>query len=96
MVKLWDVNTGKQGVALKARLTATVLCVAFSSNCKLLAAGCEDGTIRLWEVATGNEFSTIKGLGAGVRSVAFSPDDKLLASGGDDKTIRLWRLVPDK
>jgi WD40 repeat protein len=56
--------------------------VAFSPDGKLLVAGSMDGTVWLWEVATGRHTATLRGHVGSVWSVAFSPDGKTLASGG--------------
>jgi WD40 repeat protein len=73
------------------------LSVAFSPDGKLLAAGVafQEG-IRLWDVATGKQKSTLKGHAHSVQSVAFSPDGKLLASGSTDQTIKLWDMPGGK
>ncbi|KAJ5211729.1 NACHT and WD40 domain protein [Penicillium cinerascens] len=62
--------------------------VVFSPDSRLLASS-SDGTIRLWDTATGGLQQTLKGHTESVSSVAFSPDGRLLASGSDD-TVRLW------
>ena len=65
--------------------------VAFSPDGKLLASG-----FKVWDVASGQEVRTLKGLTSSVNSVAFSPDGKLLASGSEDSTVILWDVASGK
>jgi Tol biopolymer transport system component len=67
-----------------------VYAVAFAPDGKTLAAGCWDGTVRLWDLATGKELRPFTGHEGWVKSVAFSPDGQTLASGGQDGSVRLW------
>ena len=69
-----------------------VLCVAYSADGRLFAAGCYDRIIRFWVARSGKvarEPFKSEGL---VYSIAFSHDNRSLASGHDDGNVRLWDL----
>ena len=69
---------------------------AWSPDGQTLAAGNRDGTIRLWETATGKLQSTLSGHENFVSRVAWSPDGTKLASGGSDGTVRIWEMATEK
>jgi hypothetical protein len=55
--------------------------VAFSPDGKRLASGGNDGTLRLWDAASGRELRRIEGHGGRLLSVAFSRNGTLAAAG---------------
>jgi WD40 repeat protein len=60
----------------------------------MLASGSAEGTIILWDVATGQPLSPpLTGHTAEVWGLAFSPDGQTLASGSYDDTIILWDVA---
>jgi len=73
--------------------TNAVRGVALSADGQLLASGSFDGTVRLWEVSSGQQLATLEGHTGGVWSVVLSADGRLLASGGTSGTVQLWSLA---
>jgi len=73
--------------------TDSVNCVVFSPDGGQLATASKDGTVRLWNVATGTQIRQFQGHNRGVRSIVFSPCGNQLASSSGDKTVRLWNVA---
>jgi WD40 repeat protein/serine/threonine protein kinase len=68
-----------------------VYSVAVSPDSKrVISGGDADGTIRVWDLTTGETLKTLAGHTGTIRSLAFSPDGKKIISGSMDKTIKVW------
>jgi len=73
------------------RVSSPRISVAYSPDGRILAAGCRNGTIELWDVSTGTSLGTpLPGHKGPVTAVTFSWDGRLLASAGKDCKVRLW------
>ncbi|GHO76859.1 hypothetical protein KSD_46300 [Ktedonobacter sp. SOSP1-85] len=69
--------------------TANTYALAFSPDAHLLASGSFDGSITLWDVASGAPLWSVWHT-KGTNCLAFAPHGEMLASGGHDATVRLW------
>src|ERR1700722_6699355 len=67
-----------------------VLAVAYSPDGGVLATGCADNAVRLWDPATAKLLATFAGHTDAVAALAFSRDGRKLASASYDKTVRIW------
>jgi WD40 repeat protein len=70
--------------------------VAFSGDGTKLAAAGADGSILVFDVATGGVQTIRKAHSKTVFCVAFHPDGRHLASAGGDETVKLWDLTTQK
>ena len=64
--------------------------VDFSPDGRTLATAGQDGTARLWDVATRKPGAILKGHTDEVNWVVWSPDGRTLATASDDRSIRIW------
>jgi WD40 repeat protein len=94
-VKLWDLDEGKERVSLPGHADY-VYAVAFTPDGKALATGSRDGTLKVWDAATGKERFTHTGKEA-VTSLAFTPDGRTLLTGqglaNTAGTVKVWDVA---
>jgi WD40 repeat protein/serine/threonine protein kinase len=64
--------------------------VSFRSDGRQVATGHVDGTIRVWDPATGREVASLRGQGQSIRELAFSPDGRRLLAFSVDGTLKSW------
>src|SRR5262249_3486185 len=95
LVKFYDPE-GKKGTA-NLELSASVHALAYSADGKLLALGCGDKLVRVWDIEAQKPKVTLKGPHTDlIHAVAYSPDGKTIASGGYDKLLVLWDVDKGK
>jgi WD40 repeat protein len=89
-VRVWDIATCVQQARFP--LTSPALRIALDPKGTLLAAGCENGSVGVWNLKT--RLSVLGEIGheGKVRHVEFVTDGQRLLTAGDDWTARLWDL----
>ena len=93
-VGLYDIGNNKVIRIFKGH-KAVVDQMRFSPNGKYMASASRDKTLRLWDIATGEEIRTF-GHTDWVKCLSFSTDGQSIASGGSDRTIKLWDVHTGK
>ena len=89
-VKVWDTSSRKELYILKSH-KRKVTSVSFSPDNLHLASADYLGTLKLWNLKTGEElFSNENAHKGDILSIEFSPDGKTIASAGYDGKIRFW------
>jgi WD40 repeat protein/serine/threonine protein kinase len=89
--QLWDSATGKNLHTLPHE--RPVRCAAFSADNSILATGCYDGSVRLWDTSSGKALDFLVRHPDLVRAVAFSPDGKSIVTAGKDRKARMWSVA---
>ncbi|MGB4974076.1 MAG: caspase family protein [Cyclobacteriaceae bacterium] len=70
--------------------------IEYSPDGTKIATCSEDFTIKIWEIATGKEMTTMFGHTKAVNDLAFAPDSKTLVSVGDDNKVIIWEVESGK
>ena len=94
-VVLWDLAAGKvlRTWPKPAAAWGGDTRAALNPKGTIVASGCADGPVRLWDVAGGEELAQLNGHQGMSIDVAFHPDGSLVASTGEDGTVRLWDVA---
>lgn len=71
----------------------TSIAISSNANGVTLISGSFDTTLKLWNLSSGKEITTLEGNAGSIHSVAKSTDGFTLASGSGDNTIKLWNLL---
>lgn len=91
-IVLWDVSSMQPARAVENNGGA-VWCMASRPDEETIAAGCEDGCVRLYSVCATGELQFAKSLGpleGRVLSVAWEPSGTAIFAGGVDSAIRRY------
>lgn len=88
---IWEPGTDGPPRVLHGSVHATE--AHFSPDGRLLAGIYKDGTIRIWDFATGAILHSFQGHPGRGDCVTFSLDGRWLASSGRDAAVRIWEVA---
>jgi WD40 repeat protein len=90
---LWEVDRHAPPPLLSLQgHAAPVSSVAISSDGRTALSASADGTLKVWDMASGLLLRSMSSGSSAVTSVAISPDGRWVLSGGADGAIKLWNL----
>ncbi len=90
-VRVWEIASGTCTCVI-GTASVDLRALAFAASRKLIGGGV-DGSLRVWDSASGALEKSLLGHIGEVWGVAVRGDNHLIASGGFDGTVRLWDLA---
>ena len=96
----WDVPAAAvtAPVVHMAKLTHPdiVQCVSANADGSRVAATCDDGLVRIWDVATGLPLERFAGHEGAVVDISLTKQGTQLVSAGSDNSVRVWTPAATK
>lgn len=103
-ILLWDIKTGELVKKLRDGLPigssdaklgkpSVVTRMSYHQETNLLAAGYEDGSIKVWDLLSGIVLVSFQGHKSAVTQLEFDKEGTRVVSGSRDSTVIFWDLV---
>ncbi|XP_053293523.1 telomerase protein component 1 isoform X3 [Pleuronectes platessa] len=90
MLKVWSATQCHEVAVLTS--PSPMNCVTFDPEARLLAAGCWDGKVIVWNWLQNETQTSLCGHQRSVRSVSFSSSSSMLCSGSISGEVRVWSV----
>src|SRR5690606_36420545 len=91
IIRLRDVQSSDEIATFSGHIGA-VKSLDFNPSGSQLASGGDDGTVKIWDIASRREIISIE-VGAAITSAVFSPDGQQVLSAGQDGSLYLLDLA---
>ena len=90
-LQVWKVAT-QSDIFARRGFSCDVRTVAWLPNGNCIVAGCEDGTVQVWDVLSDSPIVTYTGHNKSKNThvVAWSPNGQHIASGCEDHSVQVW------
>ena len=82
----------EQVMALDCGRRMKFTCIGLSSGGRFLAVGCEDLSVRIWDLQAMEVVAVCRGHSGEIVSLAWAPDEKQLVSVGADAAVCVWNF----
>jgi WD40 repeat protein/serine/threonine protein kinase len=92
---IWDPETRREVRAIYVSPHRGIQGVAFSPDGTRLASTSSDGSVALWDAATGQHLDSLKNQNETVSGLAFDPHGRQLVSANHQHTLTIWDLTFD-
>ncbi|KAF9272027.1 WD repeat-containing protein 25, partial [Linnemannia elongata] len=93
VIRQGDATTGLRGsVLFELPDITSIKELAVSPDGNQIAAGCKDGSVRLWDSSNGVAGPVLQGHSSAVKILAYSTCGRWMTSSDDDGIVRLWDL----
>lgn len=104
----WDIKTGEVMNRLRNGLTpgasnaptalapASVSYLCYHEQTNIVAAGYQDGSIKIWDLTSSSVMATFQGHKSSISILKFDNSGTRLVSGSSDSSIILWDLVSEE
>ena len=89
-IQLWNLETGKLLNTLSSH-KGNVRSVAISPGGETLASGSGDGTVKLWDISTGELITSLWHSGV-VTAVGFTANGRAVVGCSSDRGMKLWNI----
>lgn len=107
-ILIWDIKTGELLTRLNDGLTpgasnaktslapSPVVILEYHEATNILAAGHEDGTIKVWDLTSGSIMVTFLGHKSAISVLKFDRNGTRIVSGSADSSVIMWDLVGEE
>lgn len=88
-VKVWNVRSRE---CIRTMECGFGLCATFLPGDRHVVVGCKDGTLRLFDLASGEALQALQAHQGAVWSMCLRPDGKGMMTGSADHTVKFWEV----
>jgi WD40 repeat protein len=88
---LYAAPTSEPTIKVQTGLSWRINGIAITPDGKRIVTGCQDQSVRVWDVTTGKELRFLEGHSGGVMDIGISSSGRLALSAGRDE-VRFWDL----